>query len=223
MLQLQPHTTGVVDQGDRTSGTAEEIDTLRQPGELIGRDGIRHLEVVETALRQARETCLGQIAHIEVGMQPKTEGHGGIAAVLNGGGDLQRIRDRPQLHFHPEGKGIGRQGGLAAGQTQPHPVLIVKQLQLPGKIASEPMLFERVVDAIYREHIPRQIPTDGKQHRNATANALGGVGVALLIEVQQLPSATTPTADQSPTFGDDPQLISAGGMHEVPVVRVTAG
>ena len=70
---------------------------------------------------------------------------------------------------------------------------------------------------VHRQHIIGQVAADRKQHRNAAANAFAGIGVAVLIEIQDLPSAAHPTADQSTPLRNDPQPITAAGMHKVPV------
>ena len=79
------------------------------------------------------------------------------------------------------------------------------------------MLLEGVVDAIHRQHISGQVAADRKQDWNATANAFAGIGVTVLVEIQNLPSCANPPADLTTPLGDDSQLVTTAGMREVPV------
>ena len=173
--------------------------------------------MVEAALRQTREPGLGQIAHVEVGVQAETERHGGITAVVHRGGDLQGRGHRAQLHLQTEGEGIGLQRFVGAGEAEAHTALILEQLKLPGKIPGEAVLLEGMVDAIHRQHISGQVSADRKQHRNAAANAFARIGVTVLVEIQDLPPPARPTTHQTTPLGNDSQPITAAGMHEVPV------
>ena len=76
MLQLKLSTADVIDQRDSTGRSAEKINALRQTRQLLIGRSIRHLQVIQTTVRQTGESGLGQVADIEVRMQSKLKGIG---------------------------------------------------------------------------------------------------------------------------------------------------
>ena len=217
MLELKLGTGDVIDQGDITSWPTEEIDALRQARQLLIGGRIRHLQMIQTTLRQTGESGLGQIAHVEIRVQPEAEGHRLIAAVVNRGADLEGHGHRPHLHVHHKGKGIGRKGVVGAAQAEAHAALVIQQLQLPGEIAGKTMLLEGVINTIHLKQIAGKIAADREQNWNAPANAFGRVGVTLLVEIEHLTLTTAPFTDDAAPFGNDPQTIAGLGMDILPM------
>ena len=217
MLQLELSTTDVVDQRDITSGPAKEINALRQARQLTIGGSIRHLQVIQTTLRQTGEPGLAQIADIEIRVQPEAEGHRLIAAVVNRGADLEGHGHRSHLHLHQESEGIGREGLVRAAQAETHTALIIQQLQLPGEIASKAVLFEGVINAIHLQQITGEIAADRKQNRDPSTDAFGRVGITLLVEIEHLTLPTTPLADDAAPLWNDPQTISDFRMDVLPM------